>query len=67
MDAVIVNAISRFATNEKADEIEAFFKQNPLPSSERRISQSLENMRASGQMIHAIAKSQLANESFWHF
>lgn len=65
MDAVIVNCISRYATAEKANEIEDFFKANPLPSSARRISQSLENMRASAKMLGAIAHSKLAEESFW--
>jgi puromycin-sensitive aminopeptidase len=58
MDAVIVNAISRFCTVEKAEAIEAFFTANPLPSSARRISQTLENMRASAKMLAAIERSQ---------
>lgn len=65
MDAVIVNCISRYCTNAKADEIEAYFKENPLPSSERRISQSLENMRTSSKMLSAIAESKLATANFW--
>ena len=36
MDAVILNSVNRFCTEEKAAEIEQFFKENPLPSSERR-------------------------------
>jgi hypothetical protein len=31
MDAVIVYSINKFCTNARADEVEAFFKQNPLP------------------------------------
>lgn len=65
MDAVIVNSVSRFCTKDRADEIEKFFEENPLPSSARRISQTLENMRASAQMLEAITKSNLANASFW--
>jgi puromycin-sensitive aminopeptidase len=65
MDAVIVNSISRFATNEKANEIEAFFQANPLPGSSRRISQVLENMRASAKMLAAITQSKLADENYW--
>lgn len=65
MDAVVVNTVSRFCTKEKADEIEGFFKQHPLPSSERRISQTLENMRANGQMLDAIQASNLARAEFW--
>jgi hypothetical protein len=65
MDAVIVNSVSRFCTKERADEIEKFFQENPLPSSARRISQTLENMRASAQMLDSITKSSLATSSFW--
>ena len=36
MDAVIINSVNRFCTSDKADEIESFFKENPLPSSDRR-------------------------------
>jgi hypothetical protein len=65
MDAVIVNTVSRFCTEERASEIEQFFKTHPLPSSERRISQTLENMRANGKMINAIRGSQLGDAGFW--
>eukprot|EP00349_Pseudokeronopsis_sp_Brazil_P003492 CAMPEP_0202971974 /NCGR_PEP_ID=MMETSP1396-20130829/32169_1 /ASSEMBLY_ACC=CAM_ASM_000872 /TAXON_ID= /ORGANISM="Pseudokeronopsis sp., Strain Brazil" /LENGTH=881 /DNA_ID=CAMNT_0049701907 /DNA_START=22 /DNA_END=2667 /DNA_ORIENTATION=+ len=65
MDAVIVNSVSRFCTEEKAAEIEGFFQTHPLPSSERRISQTLENMRANGKMLNAIRTSRLAEENFW--
>lgn len=46
MDAVIVYSISKFCTNERATEIEDFFINNPLPQSARRISQTIESMRA---------------------
>ena len=36
---------NRFCTAERAKEIEEFFEKNPLPSSQRRISQSVEVMR----------------------
>ena len=65
MDAVIVNCISRFCTSARADEIEAYFKANPLPSSERRISQSIENMRSTAKMLDAMAASSLATADFW--
>jgi puromycin-sensitive aminopeptidase len=67
MDAVIINSVSRFCTLEKADEIEAFFSAHPLPSSERRISQTLENMRANGKMLQALRSSKLGDSSFWAF
>lgn len=65
MDAVIVNSVSRFCTEERAAEIENYFKAHPLPSSERRISQTLENMRANGKMLNAIRGSKLGDASFW--
>lgn len=65
MDAVIVNSVSRFCTKERADDIEKFFQENPLPSSARRISQTLENMRASAQMLEAIKSSSLSTSAFW--
>jgi puromycin-sensitive aminopeptidase len=66
MDAVIVNCISRFCTAERADEIEAYFNSHPLPQSSRRISQSLENMRANAKMLEAVGSSQLASADFWN-
>ena len=65
MDAVIVNSVSRFCTEERAAEIENYFKAHPLPSSERRISQTLENMRANGKMLNAVRGSKLGDASFW--
>jgi puromycin-sensitive aminopeptidase len=65
MDAVIVNSVSRFASYERADEIDQFFQQNPLPSSQRRISQILENMRASAKMLTAIQASRLMEQGYW--
>ena len=65
MDAVIVNCINRFLTREKADEIEQFFAANPLPNSQRRISQSLELMRSSAGLLERIKTSKLTNATFW--
>lgn len=65
MDAIIVYSINRFCTTSKADEIAAFFDAHPLPSSQRRISQALENMRTSAKMLSAISTSPLASASFW--
>ncbi len=66
MAAMVVGSIGRFCTAERADEVEAFFKTHPLPSCERRISQSLENMRANGAMLKALGKSRLATSAFWN-
>ena len=37
MDACIINCAGGFCSGEKADEIDAYFKANPLPSSARKI------------------------------
>jgi len=65
MDAMILNSINRFCTLTKADQIEAFFVANPLPSSQRRISQALENMRTNGKMLEAISASPLSESIYW--
>jgi len=65
MDAMILNSINRFCTLSKADEIQGFFEVNPLPSSQRRISQALENMRTNGKMLEAISASPLAQSVYW--
>jgi puromycin-sensitive aminopeptidase len=65
MDAVIGNSISRFCTKRRADEIEAFFKANPLPSSERRISQLVESIRTNGAMLDLVSASVIAKPGFW--
>ena len=63
--AMVVSSIGRFCTTARADEVQAFFTQNPLPTVERRISQSLENMRANAAMLSAMGKSKLAEAAYW--
>ena len=65
MDAVVVNSVNRFCTEEKAAEIEAFFRANPLPSSERKIGQVVESIRNTGAMLKRVQSSALADASFW--
>ncbi len=65
MAAMIVSSIARFCTADKANEIEAFFTAHPLPTCARRISQSLENMRANAAMLRAIGQSSLSTPAFW--
>lgn len=65
MDAVVVNCISRFTTHDKAKDIEDFFVANPLPSSARRISQTVELIRSSASLLDQINKSKLVDASFW--
>lgn len=56
-DAVIMFTVSHFCTIERADEIEAFFVEHPVKSSERRIAQILENMRATGAYLNRVRDS----------
>jgi len=65
MDAVIVNCINRFCTVERANEIEKFFEANPLPSSARRISQSVEMIRSNSNLLANIKKSSLSTDGYW--
>jgi aminopeptidase N len=65
MDATIGSSVIRFCTLEQADEIEAFFKANPVKSSERRVTQILEGIRSNGAMLKRILASDLIKPSFW--
>lgn len=65
MDATIVYSTQRSCTAAKADEIEAFFAAHPLPSSARRISQSVEMIRSSGAMLDRIRQSRLVQAGYW--
>ena len=65
MHACIINS-TRFCTLEKAKEVEAFFKDHSLPSSERSISQLLENMRANGMFLETVKISKLMDVAFWN-
>lgn len=40
-----------FATKEKLQEIEAFFSENPIPSTERTVQQSLESIKLNYSLI----------------
>ncbi len=51
MDAVIVYSTSRFCTHERAKEISEFFKANPLPSSERKITQTVETINTNAALL----------------
>lgn len=66
MDAVIVSVLSRFCTSEQAANAEAFFVANPVPSSARRISQTLEAVRVNGAVLERIKSSKLADPAFWN-
>lgn len=66
MDAVIVNCTNRFCTFEKANEVESFFTTHPLPSSCRRIEQSLEIIRSAAAFLERIKISKLVDKAFWY-
>lgn len=65
MNAVLVNSCSGLATVERADEIEAFFKANPMPSNQRRIVQLLERLRTTAKLLKFIQNSEAAKPEFW--
>jgi puromycin-sensitive aminopeptidase len=65
MDAAIVMCCGGFCSNEKADEIEAFFAGHPVPSSARKISQTLEGMRSNAKFLEILQGSDLVKEDFW--
>jgi len=65
MDACIVNCAGSFCSREKADEIEAFFKERPMPLNARTISQTTENMRANANFLDVLKASELSKQEFW--
>ena len=65
MDAVIGFSVSKFCTTAHADELESFFKEHPVPNSQRRIEQIIETCRTNGLMVEKIMKSKLSTASFW--
>lgn len=66
MDAVIVNSVGVFCTLERAQEIEDYFTAHPIPKSSMRISQVVESIRISGNMLVRVRDSQLTSPSFWN-
>lgn len=65
MDACFVSCAGSFCSAAKADEIEAFFRANPLPQNARKIAQTVENMRANAKFLGVIQASDLAKDEFW--
>lgn len=54
-----------FCSAEMADDIDNFFKENPLPLSSRRISQMTENIRGNAKFLDVLKSSSLAKDEFW--
>jgi puromycin-sensitive aminopeptidase len=65
MGATIVMCAGGFCSNEKADEIEAFFATHPLPLCSSKIAQTLEAMRTNAKFLASLKASHLSNSSFW--
>ena len=65
MGAVISYSTGRFCSNERADEIEAFFQRHPVPACSRVISQILERMRANAKLVELIAKEHEDFPEMW--
>mmetsp|Transcript_115080 Transcript_115080/g.245862 ORF Transcript_115080/g.245862 Transcript_115080/m.245862 type:complete len:882 (+) Transcript_115080:55-2700(+) len=65
MDSVIQLSTSGFCSSAAADEIEDFFKKNPMPDNKRKLSQILEEMRANAAFLDKILKTPLNEEKFW--
>jgi len=65
MDTMIDMSTRNFCTVEAADDIEAFFKANPLPQNKRKIGQILEEMRANAKFLERMLKTPINEEQFW--
>ena len=65
MDAAIVSCAGGFCSEEKANEIEQFFKLNPMPRCSRKIQQTVENMRANAKFLTLLQSSELSKAEFW--
>eukprot|EP00953_Heterococcus_sp_UTEX-ZZ885_P023928 13120-Heterococcus_DN1.PRE.2 len=65
MDACIVYSCGGFAHESKAQEVEQFFKEHPLPRNTRKISQVLEGMRVNAAFLKRMSDSPLASKEFW--
>jgi len=66
MDACVAYSSGGFCTLEKADEIEEYFKENPLPTSTRKIAQLLEGTRTNAKFFERLSGSDLVKEEFWN-
>lgn len=65
-DALIVQTCGRFVSHELANEMEEFFRKNPLPSSSRRIAQTLELVRSNAKLLDLIKVSSIqSNPDLW--
>ena len=68
--SLMVHAINascdEFTTDERADEIAAFFAAHPLPECSMKIGQLIETVRVAAAVSKRMAASPLADASFWN-
>ncbi|XP_008559136.1 puromycin-sensitive aminopeptidase isoform X1 [Microplitis demolitor] len=62
LSRLVKHTTENFVTEERAMEIEEFFKKNPTPGSERTVQQSMENIRLNAAWL---ARDQASIESFF--
>mmetsp|Transcript_13709 Transcript_13709/g.19373 ORF Transcript_13709/g.19373 Transcript_13709/m.19373 type:complete len:883 (-) Transcript_13709:45-2693(-) len=66
MGALISSSCTYFSDFSKADEVEKFFQENPMPTNSRKISQVLEKIRINAYFLEFIMKTPAVEESsFW--
>lgn len=65
MGSVISICCGGFATAEAANDIETFFKENPVNGCERKISQTLEAIRSNDAFLKLVLKTRLVEPAFW--
>jgi len=65
MDAVISYCAGGFCSAAKADEIERFFQAKPFPQNRRKISQVLEEIRASAAFLERMLGTDIVKDEFW--
>ncbi|XP_057851747.2 aminopeptidase M1 [Cryptomeria japonica] len=58
MNRFISSAVSGFTSEEKADEIQAFFSSRMLPSIQRTVGQSIETVRTNAQWVKSIRQEK---------
>jgi aminopeptidase N len=64
-DAIVASCCSWFSNHEKANEIEKFFEDHPLPNNKRKVSQMIEKIRINAAFMESISNSPLASKEFW--
>ena len=65
LQACISSCCGGFASAERADEVEHFFKGKELAQCERKIAQTVEGIRSAGKNVGNLERSQLTSEAFW--